>query len=156
MSILRAPKGANGKEFVEVSGNARKKDSASCVIDVRFEKPFEEARTMGIDLSGVEHKTPGATASLTVTLGRQKHVFDYPRGRVLDASTGKVVKRFQMIDLPAGTTRVRIAVAAKAARTAYEDSAAIGFDEMHLCFISPEEIPEFCGAPGFPNPRVMP
>jgi hypothetical protein len=156
MSVLRVPKGEHGKEFVEVSGKSRKKDTASCVIDVRFEKPLEESRTMGVDFTGVEHKTPGATASLTVTLGSQRHVFDYPKGRVLDASLGKVLKRFQMIDLPAGTKRVRISIAGKASRTAYGDSAAIGFEALDLCFISPEEQPEFCGAPGFPNPRVSP
>jgi len=156
LSILRDPGAGHGKEFLEVGPGSRKKDSASCIIDVRFERPLAEASTLGVDFSGTEQKSPGATASLTITLDAQRHVFDYAKGRMLDASAGKVVKRFQMLDLPAGTRHVRIAIAGKAAGTAHEDSVVIGFDTLDLCFVSGEEQPEFCGAPGYPNPRAMP
>jgi hypothetical protein len=156
LSIARTGKGEPGKEFLEVGPRSRQKDSANCVIDVRFERPLAEVSTLGIDFSGVEQKSPGATASLTIELGAQRHVFDYPRGRMLDATVGKVTKRFQMVDLPAGTRRVRISISGKAARAGHADSALIGFDALDLCFVSGEEQPEFCGAPGYPNPRAMP
>jgi hypothetical protein len=153
-TVLSIARKTQGKEFIEVESRIRAKDSASCVIEVRFEKPLAEPGSLAVDFCGIEAKTPRAIARLSVKLDSQEYVFDYARGRMLDASSGKVTKRFQLIDLPAGSTHVSIAISGEAASFARGDSAMIGFDSLDMCFVSGEEQPEFCGAPGYPNPRA--
>jgi hypothetical protein len=153
-TVLSITRKSQGKEFVEVESRIRAQDSASCVIDVRFEQPLAEPGSLAVDFRGVEAKSPRAIARLSIKLDAQDYVFDYAAGRMLDASSGKVTKRFQLIDLPAGSTHVSIAISGEAESFARGDSAALGFDSLDMCFVSGEEQPEFCGAPGYPNPRA--
>lgn len=154
MSIVRADPAQPA--FLAV-GPARKQDRAVCVIELRFEQALEAAQTLGIDFVGSEMKTPGAVVRLSIELGKQKHVFDYPAGRMLDEASGRVLKRFQVVYLPAGTRKLRIAISGEARRIARRDSAVIGFEALNLCFITSEQLeeqPQFCGAPGFPNVQL--
>ena len=157
-SVLNVQRGAVGtpaKPFLAVGPQSNKSDQANCTIDLRFERPLAEARTLGMDFRGTQMKDPGTTVHLLIEIGSQRHVFDYAKGRVVDGSTHPVLKRFQLADLPAGTTHVRISISGKATRIADADSALIGFESLALCFVEVEE-PEFCGASGYPNPRLAP
>lgn len=152
LSVLRTVKTTKDKEFLAVGPGFGTHDRAECVIDVPFQQPLNASRTLSVDYRGLEDKQSHTRASLTVTLGNQTHQFAYADGRWLDGSPGTDIKRF-LLDVPAGTRKVRIKIAGSASSTNKTDTALIGFDALDMCFVDPDH-PEYCGMTGKPNQRA--
>ena len=156
LSVVRGSADGQSKPFVAVGPGSAPRVSAVCCLDVRLERPLVEPRTLALDFHGLERKGAGTVTRLSVAFGTQRHLFQHARGSQLDELSGKSLKRFLLVDLPVGTRHVKVSIAGKAERLGKSDEASLGFDALDFCFVSPEEQPEFCGAPGFPNPRAAP
>lgn len=149
LSVLRTVKTSKDKEFLAVGPGFGTHDRAECVIDVLFQQPLNASRTLSVDFRGSENKQSHTRASLKITLGSQTHQFAYAEGRWLDGAPGTDIKRF-LLDVPAGTTKVRIKIAGSASTINKTDTALIGFDSLEMCFVDPDH-PEYCGMAGMPN-----
>lgn len=107
---------------------------ALCRFDLVLTQPPPEGAILQIDVRGADNKLALSELELKVSFGASHHKVFYPRGQVLDGSAND--RRFQLTDLPADRSKVRLEIEARARSLNGKDLVQVSIDTFDACFVT--------------------
>lgn len=143
-------------DFVRTKLGSKSSVKARCRFNLVVNKPSGDHGILQIDLRGGDDKLPLSELELKITFGSSQHHAVYPRGQVLSDSAN--FRRFKLTNLPAGPSKVRVDIEARARSLDGKDTILLSFDSFDACFVD-QDANEGCAKlvpPQNPTPAVKP